>query len=132
MELKLRNDLTHTNWLMLGCNHPVVMAFTEAIASKPPAAPRQCPIIDWNKMNKHTTSATHWKKHHRRLLHSKLGTSWRKHAQSNFKERERDYLRCIDFDPWSVLEYLLYSIYLSKVTSNSGSCMCIYVVNLKN
>ena len=36
-----------TNWLIVGCSHPVVMAFTEAMASKPPAAPRQCPIIDW-------------------------------------------------------------------------------------
>lgn len=39
-----------TNWFMVGCSHPVVMAFTVAIASKPPAAPRQCPIIDWQKI----------------------------------------------------------------------------------
>ena len=36
-----------TNWLMLGCSHPVVMALIVAMASRPPAAPRQCPIIDW-------------------------------------------------------------------------------------
>jgi len=33
--------------LIDGCSHPVVMAFIVAIASNPPAAPRQCPIIDW-------------------------------------------------------------------------------------
>jgi len=36
-----------TNWLMVGCNQPVSIALTVAIASKAPAAPRQCPIIDW-------------------------------------------------------------------------------------
>jgi len=43
--MKLENK--HTNWLIVGCSHPVVMAFTDAIASRPPAAPRQCPIMDW-------------------------------------------------------------------------------------
>ena len=33
-------------WLSVGCSHPVLMAMTEAIASMPAAAPRQCPIID--------------------------------------------------------------------------------------
>jgi len=32
---------------MVGCNQPVSIALTVAIASKAPAAPRQCPIIDW-------------------------------------------------------------------------------------
>jgi hypothetical protein len=35
-----------TNWFMLGWTHPVVIALTVAMASKPPAAPRQCPIMD--------------------------------------------------------------------------------------
>jgi len=36
-----------TNWLMVGCNQPVSIALTVAIASKAPAAAKQCPIIDW-------------------------------------------------------------------------------------
>ena len=32
---------------MVGCNQPVVIALMVAIASIPPAAPRQCPIIDY-------------------------------------------------------------------------------------
>jgi hypothetical protein len=31
---------------MVGCNQPVSMALMVAIASSPPAAPRQCPVID--------------------------------------------------------------------------------------
>ena len=46
MDLELRGDPSHTNWLMLGCSHPVLMALTVAIASKAPEAPRQCPIMD--------------------------------------------------------------------------------------
>jgi hypothetical protein len=38
-----------TNWLMVGCNQPVVIALMVAMASNAPAAPRQCPIIDYNK-----------------------------------------------------------------------------------
>jgi hypothetical protein len=38
------NELT--NWLIVGCNQPVVMALMVAIASNPPAAPRLCPIKD--------------------------------------------------------------------------------------
>ena len=33
-------------WLMVGCSQPVVMALMVATASMPPAAPRQCPIMD--------------------------------------------------------------------------------------
>lgn len=33
-------------WLRVGCTHPVSMAFRVAMASMPPAAPRQCPIMD--------------------------------------------------------------------------------------
>lgn len=43
---------------------------------------------------------------------------------------EKNYLSCINFDPWSVLENLFYGIYLCQVTSKSRSCMRIYVVNL--
>ena len=32
-------------WLMVGCTQPVRMAWMVAIASMPPAAPRQCPIM---------------------------------------------------------------------------------------
>lgn len=35
-----------TSWLMVGCSQPVVIAFTVAMASNPPAAPSPCPIID--------------------------------------------------------------------------------------
>ena len=31
---------------MVGCTQPVVMAWMVATASRPPAAPRQCPIMD--------------------------------------------------------------------------------------
>lgn len=41
-----------TNWLIEGCTQPVVIALIVAIASRPPAAPRQCPIIDCNNMGK--------------------------------------------------------------------------------
>ena len=37
-----RSTLT---WLMVGCTQPVRMAWMVAIASMPPAAPRQCPIM---------------------------------------------------------------------------------------
>lgn len=46
------NIKQHTNWLIEGCTQPVVIALIVAIASSPPAAPRQCPIIDWNNMGK--------------------------------------------------------------------------------
>ena len=36
----------------------------------------------------------------------------------------------IDFDPWSALEYLFNGINLSKITSQSGSCMGIDVIYL--
>lgn len=35
-----------STWLMVGCTQPVVMAWMVATASRPPAAPRQCPIMD--------------------------------------------------------------------------------------
>jgi hypothetical protein len=40
-----------TSWLIVGCSQPVLIAFMDAMASNPPAAPRPCPIIDWNKKN---------------------------------------------------------------------------------
>ena len=33
------------SWLMVGCTYPVLMAWMVAMASMPPAAPRQCPIM---------------------------------------------------------------------------------------
>ena len=33
-------------WLRVGCNQPVSMALRQAMASMPPAAPKQWPIID--------------------------------------------------------------------------------------
>ena len=47
--MKQKRQSPLTNWLMVGCNHPVSMALIVAIASRPPAAPRQCPIIDWEE-----------------------------------------------------------------------------------
>lgn len=65
---------------MLGCSHPVVMAFTVAIASKPPAAPRQCPIIDWNKTNTITEHQSDNGKENQCITSLNLEEEQRKHA----------------------------------------------------
>lgn len=46
MHLEMCTSRCHTNWLIVGCSQPVVIALMVAIASNPPDAPRQCPIID--------------------------------------------------------------------------------------
>jgi hypothetical protein len=55
---------------MVGCTHPVVMASIVAIASNPPAAPRQWPIIDWQGRRQITLGNKDTKK---RILPNKKG-----------------------------------------------------------
>lgn len=39
-QMRVRFEV-YTSWLIVGCSHPVVIALMVAIASNPPAAPRQ-------------------------------------------------------------------------------------------
>ena len=102
---------THTNWFMLGCTHPVVMALTVAMASKPPAAPRQCPIMDckWNIKSGWAMYQSEVEKKHRRIK----------------------YLGCIYFDPRWVLKDFFDGIHLCQITSKGGCGMTIDIVDLQ-
>lgn len=76
---------------MVGCSHSVVIAFRVAIASKPPAAPRQCPIIDCNRMKATTDQDSDNRKEKQQI------------ASLNLKQKlsmllKKGYLCGIDFD----------------------------------
>lgn len=75
-----------TNWFIVGCSQPVVIAFTVAMASSPPAAPRQCPIIDW----RHTGESTSKKVF--------LSISMKRETSQTVPYGTENYLGCIDFD----------------------------------